>query len=156
MAIEHIGNTNTVVPGVGAYGNIKSKATFVYLGAAAEVGSTYNCFRVPSNALILSSLSRLRSLSNESSGSDIISIGLFGVNGNIIDDDTALSNSLVMPGWVDVLMLDDPYSVKTLWKFVSGQTKDPGGFLDIKIILRVKNILEDDRRIDTTLFYTLP
>ena len=96
--------------------------------AAAEVNSTINFGRIPSNARILSS-SRLYNDDLATSGSPTLDVGLINVDGNITDDVDAIGNGFALSSAAtDVLVVSDAInSGLPAWDFVNAQTSDPGG-----------------------------
>lgn len=142
MTIENIIATARGVdrmPGKGNAGNIKIDMRRASASATAEAGSTYTFGRFPSNIRLLHDLARIQTHNSVATTTTIKNkIGLFGVDGNIIDDDDALFPSFAVNTSYQRLYLvstvNDVFDHnKQLWEYVSGLTKDPGGEIDIKV-----------------------
>jgi len=128
MAIEHIGSIKTV-PGLGVFGSLKENNRHGQVSAGASTGSTYHCFRVPSNTKLHGNVSRWKSSGAKWLPTDYtIDLGIFGVDGNITDDDDALDSVTIASGAGDAsfdrtIVGDVLNFQKEIWKFVNGQTK---------------------------------
>lgn len=109
----------------------------VEAAAAAVAGTEYVMARIPAQARI-HGLSIVRFDDLASTGSPTIDFGLKAVDSNVITDDDALNDG------VDVataagsaqLVKDHANYGKRAYEYVSGQTDDPGGFLDVIITLK--------------------
>lgn len=155
MAVEHI-TVPVLIFGKGEAGTVKAKSKFVDISAGASANSTYFFYRVPSNARILGNTSRLEASNPalNTGGASTISVGIFAVDGNITDDDDALRPDFTVNGIFSTSLINNATDYgKQLWEYVSGQTKDPGGDLDIKVTL--KSNVDTGGRFDSTLSYTL-
>lgn len=160
MTIENIIATARgidIMPGKGNAGNVKIDLRRASASATAEAGSTYTFGRFPSNIRLLHSFSRLQTHNSVTITTAIISkIGIFGVNGNIADDDDVLFPSIVISS--NFQLLDIPSTSngvfdhnKQLWEYASGQTEDPGGEIDIKITFAGGTTSEEIGTIHTML-----
>lgn len=159
MAIENLLGTlrgTQAAQGIGEAGNLKSKVITVEVTAAATDTSTYfgTKFRIPSNARI-SGLSRFSHDDLASTGSPTMDIGLFAVNSNITDDADALTDGIdvTAAGSAIVVKAIENYG-KEAWEYVSGQTTDPKGELEIKVSL-VDADANTGGSITLELFYTI-
>lgn len=75
------------------------------------------------------------------SGAPTLDLGLYAVNGNITSDDDALNDGLTLATAVTYAtrapVVKDPANAgKMAWEYVNGVTSDPGGFFDVKGIIR--------------------
>jgi hypothetical protein len=104
----------------------------VEVGAAAAAGTEYVFARIPANARI-SGLSQVYHDDLASSGSPTIDFGLKAVNGNVTTDDDALNDGIdVATAAGSARLIKDIANYgKKAWEFVSGQTTEPQGFLDV-------------------------
>jgi len=96
--------------------------------------------RIPSNLRINQS-SRLYHDDLATSGSPTLDLGLYAVDGNITSDDDCLNDGIALSSAstanVGVQVVKDHANAgKFAWEFVNGQTSDPGGFFDVKGIIR--------------------
>lgn len=142
MAVETLDGTIRGVfatQGIGQAGDTKTKIATVEVTAAADLASTYfgQKTRIPSNARILG-LSKIHFDDLASSGSPTLDIGLFAVDSNITDDDDALNDGIDVftAAGSSAVVKDISNYGKRAWEFVSGQTEDPRGELDLKITLK--------------------
>jgi len=139
MTIEHLHASASGVdlsPGIGEAGSLKADYRVATISASAEVGSTYTFARVPSN-IRLADQSRFFTRGS-TAGNLNYNCGIFGVDGNIIDDDNALfSHAADINTPIAVLRTTNAIidQGKQIWELVNGQTEDPGGFFDIKVTL---------------------
>lgn len=155
MAEEHI-VSNPIIFGIGEAGTLKAKPKYLNISAGASANSTYFFFRVPSHARILGNLSVLNAMNPalDTGGASTISVGVFGVDGNIVDDDAALRSNFGANGYFSLPLVEkDTDYGKQLWEFASGLTKDPGGEIDIKVTL--KSNVDTGGQYSSTLCYTL-
>lgn len=96
--------------------------------------------RIPSNARIdLSSGVAYDDLAT--SGAPTLDIGLYAVDANVTSDDDALNDGLTLATAVTwatraPLVKDFANAGKRAWEYVNGVTSDPGGFLDVKGVVR--------------------
>ena len=142
MAVENLQGTlrgTQAAQGIGEAGNLKMKTITVEMTAAASATSTYfdTKFRIPSNARI-SGLSKLYFDDLATTGSPTLDIGLFAVNSNVTSDDDALNDGIdcaTAAGSATVIKAIENYG-KRAWEFVSGQTTDPKGELEVKVTLK--------------------
>jgi len=142
MAIEHVGKLQ-FAPGKGNVGDLKENVRIVDISAGASVGSTYFLLRFPSNTKLMGESTFIANGSSPfDSGAYTLSVGLFGVNGNIpTDDDDALVShtqpATETSAYFEIPLVSDPANYgKQLWELVSGLTEDPGGDLDMKVTLK--------------------
>lgn len=106
----------------------------VEVAAAAAAGTEYVMARIPAHARI-HGLSRVAFDDLASSGSPTIDFGLKAVASNVTTDDDALNDGVdvaAAAGTANVVKDHANYG-KMAWEYVSGQTTDPGGFLDVII-----------------------
>lgn len=164
MTIEKLkANSRGVIgtPGVGEAGSVKVIYGKLEVSPTAEAGSTYTFGRIPSNARLLNAISYIRFNAKAEDSTDNIgafSIGIFGVNDNITDDDSALFPSRNIDYVTRFIERTGViYWNQLLWKFVSGKTKDPGGFFDIKVTLKstLSNNIGSQLIIRLVLAFTL-
>ncbi len=108
--------------------------------AASDSSSTINFCRIPSNARI-TGLSRIYWDDLATSGSPTLDIGLYAVNANVTSDDDALNDGLALSA-VSTAGIGSPV-IKDIanyglpaWDHVANVTADPGGFLDVKGVIR--------------------
>jgi hypothetical protein len=104
----------------------------VELAATTAAGATVKFGKIPSNARI-SGLSRVY-WDDLSSLSATLALGFGAVNANITDDDDCLSDAhdLGTATSAGASVVADKANVgKAAWEFVSGQTSDPGGELEV-------------------------
>lgn len=74
-------------------------------------------------------------------GAPTLDIGLYAVDSNITSDDDALNDGLTLATAVTwatraPVVKDFANAGKQAWEYVNGQTSDPGGFFDVKGIVR--------------------
>lgn len=138
MAVEALtatrrGTNATASHGLGA--TMKVMTATVEVTAAASATSTYTFFRIPSNARVHGT-SRAWWDDLASTGSPTLDIGLFAVNSNVTSDADALNDGLdaATANTTGVSLVKDIANYgKRAWEYVSGQTTDPGGSLDLKV-----------------------
>lgn len=121
------------VIGKGDSGNLKKLLTRTIELAASASGVTVNFGSIASNARI-SSISRVYWDDLATSGSPTLDIGLGSVDSNITSDPDALSNghALTTATNAGASVITDPANAGLpAWDFVSGQTTDPKGQLDV-------------------------
>ncbi len=119
----------TARPGLNVFESV------VAVSANASVASTYWMARIPSNARI-TNMSVLAFDDLASTGSPTIAVGLYAVGANITSDDDCLHSGIdvATAASTGTRIIEDPATVGLpAWDFVSGQTSDPGGFLDLKL-----------------------
>lgn len=118
------------------FGTIVMDAT-VEVAAAASAGSIYTAFRIPSNARI-HGLSEIAFDDLASTGSPTLDIGFAAVDSNITTDDDALNDGIDVytAAGTSRMVKDAANYGKMAWEYVSGQTTDPGGMLDVIISIK--------------------
>lgn len=129
--------------GAGAVGDGKREQCMIRTVeiAASDSSSTIDFqLRIPSSARI-SGLSRVYWDDLATSGSPTLDLGLYAVNGNVTSDDDALNDGLALSA-VSTAGIGSPV-VKDIanyglpaWDHVANVTADPGGYLDVKGIVR--------------------
>lgn len=147
MAIVNLNGTNIMtglaadprtVGAPGYNGKVRCWVETVEVGSADSANSTYAVARLPSNARILGS-SKIYSDDLASSGAPTMDIGVFNLSGQttITDDDDAINSGIDVATATDAAFVSgiENYG-KKLYEFVSGQTTDPKGNLDIKLTLK--------------------
>jgi len=123
-------NHASPVLGKGDSGNSKLVTTTVEVAASAS-GSTYKVTRVPSGARI-AGLSNIYWDDLATSGSPTLDFGVASVGSNITSDPDGLNDGLAASATGSTALVKDRANYgKRAWEFVSGQTSDPGGELDI-------------------------
>lgn len=123
-------NNASPVLGKGDSGSAKIVTTTIEV-ATGTTGKTYKFARIPSNARI-SGLSSIYWDDLATSGAPDLDFGLASVDSNITSDPDALNNGLnAAATGTSALIADRANYGKRAWEFVSGQTTDPGGELDI-------------------------
>lgn len=129
-------NSASVVSGGGSAYKAVSHTATIELPASAS-GTTIKVGRFPSNARI-NLHSDLYFDDLATSGSPTIDIGVYSVNGNITSDDDALNDGInVYTAASNSRVVKDIANCgKQLWEYVNGQTSDPGGELDVALIVR--------------------
>ena len=96
--------------------------------------------RIPSSARIdLASSIMYDDLAT--SGAPTLDLGLYAVDGNITSDDDALNDGLTLTTALTYatrapVIKDFANAGKQAWEYVSGVTADPGGFFDVKGVIR--------------------
>jgi len=119
-------------PGKGDSHSAKVLASASIELVASASGTTVLLGRVPTTARLLPQ----RFIYNDdlaTSGSPTLDIGLASVGSNVTSDPDAIHNGLALSSatTTTTIMSDPANAGKQLWEFVSGQTTDPGGELDI-------------------------
>lgn len=106
----------------------------VEVAAAASAGTVYTMFRIPSRARI-SGASIMSWDDLASTGAPTLDIGFKAVDGNITTDPDALNDGLDAATATTAarVVKDIANYGKFAWEHVSGQTSDPGGFLDVTV-----------------------
>ena len=160
MAVENLSGTIRGVDatyGVGEGGTLKSKTVTVEVSANASATSTYfqGKLRIPSTARIVGGISKIYLDDLASSGSPTLDAGLFAVNGNITSDDDALNDGIDAASAGSVSLIKDISNYgKKAYEFVSGQTSDPQGELDV--VLTIKDAATNTGgTVTMELFYTI-
>tara|TARA_R100001591_G_scaffold114687_1_gene129299 strand:- start:16 stop:498 length:483 start_codon:yes stop_codon:yes gene_type:complete len=159
MAVENLSGTIRGVDathGVGEGGTLKSKTVTVEISAAASATSTYfqGKLRIPSAARI-SGMSKINLDDLASSGSPTLDAGLFAVNSNITSDDDALNDGIDAASAGSVSLIKDISNYgKKAYEFVSGQTSDPQGELDVVVTIK-DAATNTGGTVTIELFYTI-
>ena len=105
--------------------------------AASASGITVKLGRVASNARILPT-GLIFNDDLATSGSPTLDLGLGSVDSNITSDPDAINNGLVASAATSTttVMAELANAGKRAWEFVSGQTEDPGGELDVFLTVK--------------------
>lgn len=122
-------------PGEGG-GALQKWCETVETGAADSATSTYLIARLPSCARIFGS----SKLAHDALGATTaaLGIGVFKTNSkqSMTDDPDALNTALVAStAGTKEFIADKANWGKRLWEFVANQTVDPGGQLDVKVVI---------------------
>lgn len=127
----------------------------VEVSAAADAGSEYIFFRIPSDARI-HGLSEIAFDDLVTTGSPTLDIGLKAVEGNITSDVDALNDGIdpATAAGTAKMIKDIANYGKEAWEFVNGQTSDPGGLLDVTITI-LDAAVDDGGTISATLVYSI-
>jgi len=120
--------------------------------AASASGATVKLGTIASNARILPT-GLIFNDDLATSGSPTLDLGLGSVDSNITSDPDAINNGLVASAATSTtsVMADLANAGKRAWEFVSGQTEDPGGELDV--FLTVKDAATTDAGTVTVELY---
>ena len=140
----------------GFNGAVRNWTETVEVGAADSATSTYAIARLPSNARLLGA-SRIYTDDLASAGAPTLDIGVFNLSGQstITDDDDAINAGIDAATATDAsFVLGIENYGKKLYEFVSGQTEDPKGDLDITITLKDADV-NVGGTITVEIFYTL-
>lgn len=122
-------------PGEGG-GRVRRWCETVETSAADSATSTYLMARLPSNARIFGS----SKISHDALGATTATLGIGVYNSGdlslITNDADAINTGIVAStaGTKD-LIADRANWGKRLWEYVNGQTTDPGGDLDVKVVI---------------------
>ena len=128
----------------GDAGNLRSPGARTIELAASASGTIIDFkLRVPLSARV-DALSRLYHDDLATSGSPTIDLGFYAVDANFTTDDDALTDgvavSAVMTASTQTIgvpvVKDFANAGKQVWEFISGATKDTGGFADVKGVVR--------------------
>lgn len=124
-------NAVDAVYGKGEAANLKV-LTITRSATARTANDTLKFIRLPSNARI-HGLSKVYWDDLASTGSPTLDMGVGSVDSNITSDPDALTDGLDIAAAAGsaALIKDHANYGKQLWEYVSGQTTDPGGMLDI-------------------------
>ena len=139
----------------GFNGAVRNWTETIETGSADSVNSTYLMARLPSNARLLAA-SRIYT-DDLSASATTIDIGVFNLSGQstITDDDDAINNGIDVGTVTDAaFVLGIENYGKKLYEFVSGQSEDPKGDLDIKLTIK-DNASTIAGTITVEIFYTL-
>ena len=126
-----------LVPGKGESGNVKALICSTIELAASASGVTVKLGRIPANARILPT-GLIYNDDLATSGSPTLDIGLGSVNSNVTSDPDAINNGIALSSatTTTTVMADAANAGKRAWEFVSGQTTDPGGELDVYVSVK--------------------
>lgn len=122
-------------PGEGG-GRVKKWVETLETGAADSATSTYLVARIPSNARIFGS----SKISHDALGATTatLGVGIYKTVGGqgFTDDADALNTGIVAStaGTKD-LIADRANWGKRAWEYIGGVTKDPGGDVDVKVVI---------------------
>lgn len=121
-----------ITPGKGDAFNVKSLVCATIELAASASGTTVKLGRVPSNARILPT-GLIYNDDLATSGAPTLDLGIASVDANITSDPDAINNGIALSAatTTTTIMADAANAGKRAWEFVSGQTTDPKGELDI-------------------------
>tara|TARA_R110002094_G_scaffold157781_2_gene144034 strand:+ start:2898 stop:3389 length:492 start_codon:yes stop_codon:yes gene_type:complete len=130
-ATERTDSTGTIAGKGNANAVQKLVCASVELAASAS-GVTVKLGRIKSDARIMAT-GLVYNDDLATSGSPTLDIGLGSVDSNITSDPDALNNGIALSSATSTTtVIADAANVgKRAWEFVSGQTTDPGGFLDV-------------------------
>ncbi len=130
-ATERRGSSG-LTPGKGEGSSAKVLVCATIELAASASGTTVKLGRIPSNARILPT-GLIYNDDLATSGSPTLDIGLGSVGSNVTSDPDAINNGLALSAatTTTTVMADPANAGKQAWEFVSGQSSDPGGELDI-------------------------
>ena len=140
----------------GFNGAVRNWTETIEVGSADSVNSTYAIARLPSNARLLAH-SRIYTDDLASSGAPTLDVGVFNLAGKttITDDDDAINNGIDAATVTDAALIGDIADYgKKLYEYVSGQTEDPKGDLDITLTLKDAAV-NVGGTITVEIFYTL-
>lgn len=130
--------TNAII-GKGDGGNVRAPGVRTIELAPSASGTLIDFkMRIPSN-LRIDPASRCYYDDLATSGAPTLDIGLYAVDGNITDDDDALTDGLTLTtanATGAPIPKDFANGGKMAWEFVNGVTQDPGGFFDVKGVVR--------------------
>ena len=126
-------NINDAVDGSGCKGTVKALVSTIEL-AAASSGDTIDFGKIPSNARILGTASKVYWDDLATSGSPTLDIGLKSyINNDVTADPDALANGLDVTSAgsgaltaVVAATVGDP-----AWDYVNGETADTGGVFEV-------------------------
>ena len=123
--------------GYGDAGNVKALCVATIELAASASGTTVRVGRIPSNARLLSQ-GVIYNDDLATSGSPTLDIGLGSVDANITNDPDAINNGIALSSATTTtnVLADRANAGKRAWEFVSGQTTDPGGALDVYLTVK--------------------
>ncbi len=143
-------------PGIGN-GAVRSWVETVEVGSDDSDTSTYLMARLPSNARLLGA-SKIYTDDLASSGAPTMDVGVFNPTGKkatITNDPDAINDGIDVATATDAALIKDIADYgQRLWEFVSGQTVDPKGDLDIKLSL-VDADVNVGGTVTVEIFYTL-
>tara|TARA_R100000152_G_C6772349_1_gene199208 strand:+ start:1317 stop:1814 length:498 start_codon:yes stop_codon:yes gene_type:complete len=118
------------------YGRVRSTFDVVTTNSDDSVNSTYHLARLPSNAVILpSSTIYFDDVGGSGAKCDI---GVYAVDGNLVnsDDPDAINDGIAISSAGSASVIKDFATTATaLWDYVASEEVDPGGLLDIKVVI---------------------
>ena len=118
-------NAQDLVVGVGHAHSVKTLVSTMELSALAALNDTITFGRIPANARILGAS---QCAFDDLGTTGTFDLGLFGVKGNITDDDDAFQAGIdVTAAGTAAFVADIADYGKEAWEFVNGQTTNPGG-----------------------------
>ena len=120
------------IPGKGDAHSVKVLASATVELAASATGSTIFFGRVPTTARLLPQ-GFIYNDDLATTGSPTLDIGLASVDANITSDPDAINNGIALSSatTTTTVVADPTNAGKQMWQYVSGQSTDPGGELDI-------------------------
>lgn len=125
-------NATDAVPGNGIAYSKKTQMSTVEISAGAA-NRTYKMARVPSRARLCAS-STVYWDDLATAGSPTLDIGAGSVDSNITSDADAINDGLALSSAGSNRVVKDFANLgKQAWEYVSGQTSDPGGDIDIYV-----------------------
>jgi hypothetical protein len=121
-----------LVPGKGDAQNVKALVCSTVEVAASASGVTVFLGRIPADARILPT-GMIYNDDLATSGSPTLDIGFGSVDSNVTSDPDALNNGIALSSatTTTTVMADPANAGKQAWEFVSGQSTNPGGMLDV-------------------------
>ena len=124
--------SHSATPGKGEGSSVKVLVSATIELAASASGTTVKLGRIPSNARILPT-GMIYNDDLATSGSPTLDLGLGSVDSNVTSDPDAIHNGLALSSatTTTTVMADPANAGKRAWEFVSGQSSDPGGELDV-------------------------
>ena len=118
------------------YGRVRCTFDVVETNNDDSVNSTYHLARLPSNAVILpSSTIYFDDVGGSGAKCDI---GVYAVDGNLVnsDDPDAINDGIAISSAGSASVIKDFATTATaLWDYVASEEVDPGGLLDIKVVI---------------------
>ena len=126
-----------LVPGKGDGQTVKALICATLELAASASGTTVKLGSIPSNARLLPT-GLIANDDLATSGSPTLDIGLGSVDSSVTSDPDALNNGLVLSSATANTTVISEFSNagKRAWEFISGQTSDPGGVLDVYVTVK--------------------
>jgi len=114
-------------------GRLRFANDTVEVTAAASAGSTYDLARLPANARIITSLSKLH-FDDLGTTTSTLKVGLFGVDDSTNDDDNILQTTMdpTSAGSAALGPIGIANYGKTIWELL-GFSSDPGGMFDLRV-----------------------
>lgn len=124
-------NTSGLVAGNGLAYTPKVLISTIALPASAS-GTIIDFGNIPSNARIMG-ISQIMADDLATSGSPTLDLGFAAVNGNITADPDALNDGLTISSALTATSVVKGIENrgKLAWEYVSGQSTDPGGALNV-------------------------